>query len=172
MVCTNIDFNVQPALDSHLAALRLHTPTQGYAIYLYNLSIAIDVPTEATHSLQRVTKRIINTDFSILKIPLPIARNLTMSEETASNLYQADDRSSLSSGDSDSKRSAQGSDLWAGVDRTGFPDKNDKVQPWKENDLVPTQQYRPSRWNLLGRAWDSIMVAVEEIIDLGTGKTW
>ena len=123
-------------------------------------------------SLQRGTKLLINTDFSILNTALPIARNLTMSEETTSNLYQADDRSSLSSGHSDYKRSAQGPDLWAGVDRTGFPNKNDKVQPWKENDLVPTQQYRPSRWNLLGRAWDSIMVAVEEIIDLGTGKTW
>ena len=169
MVCMNLDFNVQPALNSHLAALRLHTTTQRY---LYSLSIAIDVPAEATHSLRRNTKRLITRDFSILRIALPIARNPTMSEETTNNLYQADDRRSLSSGHSDYKRSAQGSDLWAGVDRTGFPNKNDKIQPWKESDLVPTQQYRPSRWNLLGRAWDSIMVAVEEIIDLGTGKTW
>ena len=95
-----------------------------------------------------------------------------MSEEATDNLHHADDRSSLSSDRSDHKRSVQSSDFWTGVDRTGFPNKNDKVQPWKDNNLVPTQEYRPSRWNLLGRAWDSIMVAVEEIIDLGTGKTW
>ena len=129
------------------------------------------MPAEAIHSLQKGPKLLIAIDFPILRIVFPIAHNLTMAEETTRNSCQADDRSSLSSGHSDYNTSTQGSDLWASVARTGFPNKNDKVQPWKENELGPTQQYRPSRWNFLGRAWDSIMVAVEEIIDLGTGKT-
>ena len=124
------------------------------------------------HNLFKGVLNVLSTHIIDLEKRTPSALKLTMSEETTTNLYQADDRSSLSSAHSDCKRPAQGSDLWAGVDRTGFPNPNDKIQPWKENDLGPTQQYRPSRWNFLGRAWDSIMVAVEEIIDLGTGKTW
>ena len=49
MVCMNLDFYVQTALDSHIAALELYPTIRGYAVYSYNLSIAIDVAAEATH---------------------------------------------------------------------------------------------------------------------------
>ena len=96
-----------------------------------------------------------------------------MSEDCHSKHNGVDNRSSLDSKDSGSDtKPTQHSSIWASVDRTGFPEKCDKAQPWKDNDLAPTQEYRPWRWNLIGRAWDRVMVAVDEIIDLGTGKTW
>lgn len=62
---------------------------------------------------------------------------------------------------------------WSNVDRNGFPAANNKSQPWKSLDIPDNDdEWQPARWNIVGRAWKQVQVAVDLVWDLGTGNTW
>jgi hypothetical protein len=62
----------------------------------------------------------------------------------------------------------------SGVDRDGFPPAADKTQPWKALGVPEPEEeaWQPAPWNLLGRAWKTVLVTVDMILDLGTINTW
>ncbi len=68
--------------------------------------------------------------------------------------------------------SGQNTDLWADVKREGFPEVSDKSQPWKEQHLGPIEQDITKSEGIVGWVKRSVIVAVHELIDLGTGSTW
>jgi hypothetical protein len=59
------------------------------------------------------------------------------------------------------------------VERDGFPPAAFKTQPWKALGLPQPEEegYQPASWNLLGRAWNNVLVTVDMILDLGSSAT-
>lgn len=62
----------------------------------------------------------------------------------------------------------------SGVARDGFPPTADKTQPWKALGVPEPEEedWQPAPWNIIGRAWQTVLVTVDMILDLGTINTW
>lgn len=60
---------------------------------------------------------------------------------------------------------------WGSLDRKGFPSAEERSQPWRKIIVQDAEEWEPAPWNLVGRAWRTVLIAVDYMIDLGTGET-
>lgn len=76
--------------------------------------------------------------------------------------------------DKGSERSStdHGDDLFSSVDRSGLPNDDAKIQPWKNLDINLTEEWEPARWNIAGRAYQAILVHIGEHFTFMSGGTW
>ncbi|KAJ4295249.1 hypothetical protein N0V90_007260 [Kalmusia sp. IMI 367209] len=61
--------------------------------------------------------------------------------------------------------------VFSSLDRDGFPTADAKAQPWKSIEEESDEEWQPASWNVFGRAYKAVLVTVDIILDLGTGKT-